>query len=88
MATGHRPPSNRVVQLYANLGLEVEVWNVCDALIIPDWFLSARCYGGSDLLHTGVGMDCDIGTGRPFLLRPRGELEVEMEREGAEKQGK
>ena len=61
---------------------------MCDALIIPDWFLSARCYGGSDLLHTGVGMDCDIGTGRPFLLRPKGELEVEMEQEGAKKQGK
>ena len=59
---------------------------MCDTLIFPDWFLIARHYGGSDLLHSGVGVDRDIGTRRPFFLRPRGELEAEIEREGAEKQ--
>lgn len=72
--------SNLVIQLYTNLGLKVVVWNVCDTLIFPDWFLIARHYGGSDLLHIGVGVDCDISTRRPFLLSPRGELEVEIER--------
>ena len=83
---GYCLSSNRVTQLYANLGLKVEVWNVCDTLMFPDWFLIARHYGGSDLLHSGVGVDRDIGTRRPFVLRPRVELEAEMEREGVEKQ--
>lgn len=85
---GYCLSSNCVTQLYTNLGLKVEVWNVCDTLMFPDWFLIARHYGGSDLLHSGVGVDRDIGTRRPFLLRPRVELEAEMEREGVEKHRK
>ena len=85
---GYCLSSNCVTQLYTNLGLKVEVWNVCDTLMVPDWFLIARHYGGSDLLHSGVGVDRDIGTRRPFLLRPRVELEAEMEREGVEKHRK
>ena len=41
---------------------------MCGTLILPHWLPVARYYRGSDLVHTGVGVDRDIGTGGPVTL--------------------